>query len=210
MMRLVGLAEAVKRRARFLGRLLPGPVRRRLSDRLFEKAMMSFPDRVFLERQVLPLLASGTYRQVLSVGVERYTAHHPTLFRQADIAFSTLEIKPENAGWGSPGAHVVGDVCDAGRHFPAGHFDAVLFNGVIGFGVNDAATADLALAAIAQVLCRGGLLVLGWNTDKGIVPQELPSVRRCFAPWRGGALPPETRFDGSTHVFDLFTRTDAA
>lgn len=207
--RIIGVIEFVKRRARFLGRLVPAALRRSLSDQLYERAQLSFPDRVFLERQIVPVLASGRFQRVLSVGVERYTAHQPALFDTAGVEFWTVDILAANAGFGAPRRHLVADVCTLDEHFGPSFFDAVLFNGVIGFGVDDAETADRAVAALAHVLTPDGWLVLGWNVDKGVAALELPALRRCFSPLTAPDLPQETTFRGSTHRFDLFSRNAA-
>jgi SAM-dependent methyltransferase len=206
----VRVVEFVKRRARGVGHLVPAPLRRRLSDWLHARAQMSLPDRVFLESRVLPELTSGRFSKVLSIGVERYTAHQPELFEKAGVEFWTVDLEPERARFGAPGRHLVADVCRLHENFAPQTFDAVLFNGVIGFGVDDEKTADRAIESLCRVLKPGGWFVLGWNEDKGVQPLDLPSTRHHLEPLTGTTLPQTISFRGSTHRFDLLARNGTA
>ena len=83
-------------------------------------------------------------------------------------------------------------------------FDAILCNGVLGFGVNSPGDQQTALAAMAAILRPGGRLLLGWNTHKIADPADFTAV--AFKPTTLSDLPSRMTFPTVTHVFDLLER----
>lgn len=194
-----------------LRRLVPWRLRRIVRHALMARAVRGSPDRVFLERSIIPNLLTRHFPRVLSVGVEQYTRHHPRAFSTTGTELWTIDIDPYHARWGAPaGRHVVGDVCELGRHFAPMSFDAVIFNGVIGFGVDDEASADASIVNIASTMKPGGLLVLGWNVGRGVDPTHLAALGTLFRRADDTAVPSHVEIPHSTHVFEHLVRTDAA
>ena len=69
----------------------------------------------------------------------------------------------------------------------AGSVDAIVCNGVVGFGLDDPQEADRSFTACANVLKPGGLLVLGWSASGSpFDPMKLAAISRHFEP---GGLP---------------------
>ncbi len=132
------------------------------------------PDRRLLENEILPAVAAASER-VLFVGVQWYTARYAAIFEGK--TFATIEPNPELAKFGAA-EHVVDVVENVGRHFDGTTFDAVVMNGVIGYGLNDAAKVDAALAACAFKMRSGAVLVLGVNEEKPthVDPSKTPSA----------------------------------
>jgi SAM-dependent methyltransferase len=101
--------------------------------------------------------------RVLFVGVQWYTTRYPTHF--TGKTFATIDPEPKVAEFGGK-PHAIGQVQDLAEHFPGMVFDAIVMSGVIGFGLNDPAEVDRALAACERALRPGGWLVLGVNELK--------------------------------------------
>ncbi|WP_235559315.1 class I SAM-dependent methyltransferase [Brevundimonas sp. Leaf168] len=79
-------------------------------------------------------------------------------------------MDPTAARWGREGRHRTGDVCEADRLFSDLTFDAVVCNGVLGYGVDSPDQQQRALKALAAILRPGGRLLLGWNTTRSPIP----------------------------------------
>jgi SAM-dependent methyltransferase len=121
------------------------------------------PDRRVLEQQILPYYARARGREkVLFVGVKAYNRHLHAAF--AGRAYVTIDPEPAFRRFGAK-EHIVGLVEDLGQHFPPGHFDAIVMNGVIGHGLDDPAHVRRAMAACHAGLRPGGDLVLGVNEE---------------------------------------------
>lgn len=169
------------------------------------------PDRRLLEHAILPVLGHepGVDR-VLSVGVAWYTQEYERI--TAVKTFLTLDHDPARASFGAPGRHVVGELVDLESVFPASEpFDAIVMNGVIGFGLNTAEDVQRGLRACAARLRPQGTLVLGINEE--LAPPSLPSLLsaglfepRSFGAWPDGRVTVEVPFREHTHTFVFLRR----
>jgi SAM-dependent methyltransferase len=199
------LADRLDRRWRRLVRAWPAGERWWVG--LLDAIVARQPDRSYLRRLILPALARDPLRRVLFVGVRAYTRRYGEEFRRlAGGGFFTIDSDPGAARWGEPGRHASGDVRRLDTHYPAGSFDAVVMNGVFGWGVDDRPDMDRAIEAIHAVLAPGGLLLVGWNTDRSHDPDTLDAVARLFAPTAVHGLPARHRVPGVTHVFAWYRR----
>jgi len=195
-------------------RLLPGPLRQRLISyvprpmlyALSWLLMLGMPDRVMLERRIFPLLIQRGVRKVLSVGVAYYTAHHPAFFAGRGVELWTLDLDARKARWGAPHRHVVGDALNLPAHLPAHDFDAVIINGVLGYGIDGEAATTQALRACAAVLGTGGWLIIGWNDDKSGDPLLLPEAGMLFRPVPLHGEAARVRVSGDTMVYDFLEK----
>jgi hypothetical protein len=184
-------------------RVLPRSVLRFILTRMFgANRPYDLASRHCLEDEILPWLA-GRYGKILFVGTQSYTWHYGKRFRPRQ--FTTIDRDPNNAVWGARD-HIISPVEEIGRHRPAGFFDCVILNGVFGFGVDDADHMRMVVKALHGALQPGGLLVVGWNTDRHADPVTLGVYESYFAgnkeePWVQRRLfPPET------HVYDFYVR----
>lgn len=177
---------------------------RRLASR--KRRIHQLPDRRLLADAYLPAFAAekGT---ILWVGCQAYTAADHAVLEQAGAVVWTTDIDPDAAQWGHSTRHRTGDICQADSLFADMTFDAILCNGVLGYGADSLRQQEMALAAMARILRPGGRLLLGWNTDKIDDPVAGGLTQAAFTPSDFAGQPTRVRFDDVTHVYDSFRRT---
>lgn len=166
------------------------------------------PDRELLEQTILPALAGrADVGRVLFVGCAPYTRHYEALFAGAE--YWTIDPSPRRRACGAR-RHIEDRLEHLRRHVPAAYFDAIVCNGVLGWGIDTPAAAEAAFAACRAALRPGGDLVLGWNDVRphnAVTPGAIASLRRFEAvawPDVGG---PQLRADGPRrHVFEFYRR----
>lgn len=206
--KIVRLMDSLKRYSSSLTYIVPRSIQRTIYDRIFLSAVHKLPDRVYLEEAIFPALRAMGFAKILSIGVEVYNAGAEQEFAGASTEYWTIDINPDNAKWGSPDRHIVGDALRLHEVFEPSVFDCVILNGVIGYGINGKQCAEQVLESVATVLRPCGWLVLGWNVDRGVSVSELTNVRRFFHPLKSSILPAHITFDRSTHRFDFLVRND--
>lgn len=164
-------------------------------------------DRRVLEQIIIPFLLSKLApRRVLEVGREPYEAFYNEFFAGRELW--TLDRDVAKIRFGARN-HVADDAANLRRHFPPGHFDLVLMNGVFGWGLNERDAIERAFAAVHEILVPGGIFVLGWNDTPDLVPVPLDQVQalRRFQPY---FFPPlnASVFKCSTyeHTYSFFER----
>ena len=165
-------------------------------------------DRYLLEEVIFPALRSRPDMQrVLFVGTERYTASYPALF--ADRQFATLDIDPVKARYGAK-HHVVDTFANVGAHFDEGSLDAVICNGVIGWGLDRAEDIDWAMRQSFVCLRPRGILILGWNDMPHSRPVPFDEIEGIgsFEPLIFPPFPSPTypTLGAMRHVFSFYTR----
>ncbi len=159
-----------------------------------------------MERVLIPFLASVGARNVLFVGCRAYTSHYPGLFEEQGMVLFTCDIDPASERFGSPGRHRTIDACELSPDAFTVSFDAIVFSGIIGFGIDTVAQVEKAAVALASLLRPGSILVLGSNTDRGIDPLTNPVWRSLFVRTCRAGMAQRVSFDGSTHIFDGLER----
>lgn len=165
----------------------------------------ALPDRRVMADSYVPALAADGGR-ILWVGCREYTLDDYALLEAQGGEVWTTDIDPAAARWGREGRHRTGDVCEADRLFPDLSFDAVVCNGVLGYGVDSPDQQQRALKALAAILRPGGRLLLGWNTDKIADPVAAGLTDADFQAAPLGDQPTRVRFDAVTHVYDSLIR----
>lgn len=169
---------------------------------------LSTPDRQVLDRVILPaLLTERSYRRVIFVGCDWYTRHYEAMFSNHD--YWTVEVDPARARFGAA-QHLIAPMIQIGNHFPKGSVDLIICNGVIGWGLNDPSEIDASLAACAEALRPGGVLLLGWNDipEKRVVALDAVRALRAFGPF---AIAGQTVFRTATynrHTFSLYQKAE--
>lgn len=166
----------------------------------------ALPDRQMMADAFIPALALEGGR-ILWVGCRKYTRDDYAALEAHGGQVWTTDIDASAERWGRPGRHRTGDICDAEQLFSDLTFDAVVCNGVLGYGVDSVDQQRRALDALAAVLRPGGRLLLGWNTDKIDDPVAAGLTAPCFAPAALARRPTRVRFDAVTHVYDSLIRT---
>lgn len=120
-----------------------------------------YPDRRMLEDTVLPSLArESAGGRVLLVGCAWYTRHYPGLLGGTEVL--TMEIDPAKAAFGGT-QHLVANMADIASHIAPESLDAIVCNGVLGWGLDAPADVESAFSGAVGCLRPGGLILLGWN-----------------------------------------------
>ncbi len=163
------------------------------------------PDRKLMLEDYLPAFAAGGGR-ILWVGCKLYTADYPALLETQGAEVWTTDIDARVEGYGRAGRHRTGDISEADTLFADLAFDAVLCNGILGFGVDRPEDQRMTLRALWKITAPGGRLLLGWNTDRIADPLGLAAPE--FAPEPLGDLPARVEVPGVTHVYDLLIRRE--
>ncbi|WP_162617971.1 class I SAM-dependent methyltransferase [Salinicola halophilus] len=126
-----------------------------------------YGDRRLLEDVILPSLdRDPAVTSVLLVGCAWYTRHYPRLLPRTHVV--TMEIDPAKAPFGGE-RHLVANMVDIEDHVAPGSLDAVVCNGVLGWGLDDADAVEAAFAGAVTCLKPQGLFLLGWND---VVPRN--------------------------------------
>ena len=140
-------------------------------------------DRRVLENIILPHLAErADVRRVLFVGCAWYTRGYRKIFKNQN--YSTLEIDPHAAKYGAR-RHITDSLENIRRHFADGELDAIICNGVFGWGLDEKEAIEKAFDGCFECLREGGLFVLGWNDvpeHRPFPPRECPGLQR-FTPY---------------------------
>ena len=165
----------------------------------------SLPDRRVMADSYVPALAADGGR-ILWVGCREYTLDDYAALEGHGGEVWTTDIDAAAERWGREGRHRTGDVCEADRLFSDMTFDAIVCNGVLGYGVDSPKQQRKALKALAAILRPGGRLLLGWNTDKIDDPVAAGLTEADFEATPLGDQPTRVRFDAVTHVYDSFVR----
>ena len=100
-------------------------------------------DRWVLEQSILPAVVKRASKQtVVFVGCDYYTWHYERLFK--GHRYITIDPDPGRARFGGK-EHHVDFMGNLPVHLRAGTVDAIICNGVVGFGLDDPEEADHAL-----------------------------------------------------------------
>ena len=142
-------------------------------------ARISTQDRRILEQTILPAYAArADIRRVLFVGCADYTQHYSRIFAKTD--YWTIDPLRSRARYGSE-RHLVAPLQELDGYVPAGSFDLIVCNGVLGWGLNRLEDAEQAFACCLRTLCEGGELLVGWNDVGGrnrVRPENIAALRR--------------------------------
>jgi SAM-dependent methyltransferase len=167
-------------------------------------------DRRILDEQILPRLArNDRFARVLFVGCDWYTEHVEEIFVARGRTYTTIEIDPGRARHGAS-RHIVGALGDLGRYAEPGSLDLIVCNGVIGWGLNQPEDIERALAACAEALSPGGVLLLGWDDVPEKLPLPIESIQalRSLTPTAPAEFdaPRIATFSYTRHTFGFWAR----
>ena len=193
--------------ARSARQLLPKEVQRSLlsacGDNRPYAHLPGLASRQCLEAEILPWMRDRC-RSILFVGTASYTWRYETLF-PAD-RYTTLDIAAGAAVWGAR-HHIAAPVQDLSHHRQPGFFDGVILNGVLGFGIDTEQQMRRTFEELHRALAPGGLLVVGWNTDRHQDPEALDVYGDRFARVAEARWAERRGFPPETHVYDIYWRT---
>ena len=178
--------------------------------RLVQKERLYHPthDRYLLEEVIFPALRSrADIQRILFVGCDTYTAHYPALF--ADCGFTTIDVEPSKARYGAA-RHIVDTVVNLSSHFGPETLDALICNGVIGWGLDRREEIDEAMRQAYASLRPGGILIVGWNDMAPWRPEPLQGLAglRLFEPLTLPPFPAPSypTLGAMRHVFNFYVR----
>jgi SAM-dependent methyltransferase len=183
---------------------------RKVADTLPGRARIRTEDRRLLEDTLLAgFAADPTLRALLFVGCDWYTRDYVELFAPRRERFRTVDRDPAKARHGAVG-HLVAPMQALDRHFAAGSVDAIVANGVFGFGIDDRSELAAAFAAAHRVLRPDGTLVFGWNDVRPLAPFDPAEVAGEAGFSRSSANPlgawRTTTETPLRHTFDTYRR----
>jgi SAM-dependent methyltransferase len=167
--------------------------------------MQQLPDRKLLREAYLPAFAAEGGR-ILWVGCRDYTASYYTLLESQGAEVWTTDIDPGLKRWGVAERHRTGDICLADQLFADMTFDTVIYNGILGYGVDSEPMQKQSIVALSRIIRPGGHLLVGWNTNKIADPVAAGLFEGLFTKAAFAGQPTRVSFDGFTHVYDSFTR----
>ncbi|MEP7300044.1 MAG: class I SAM-dependent methyltransferase [Caldimonas sp.] len=137
-------------------------------------ARMNTADRKVLEEQILPALARDpTVTSLVFVGCDWYTMDYERLL--PGVTVHTLDPDPRRCRYGAA-RHSLLALQDMETVFAPASLDAIVCNGVYGWGLDTRADCEQAFRACAACLRPGGWFVLGWNNVPRRDPAPLASV----------------------------------
>lgn len=162
-------------------------------------------DRKVLEESILPFLTQPRFQHILFVGCDWYTQSYNSLFKDRD--YWTIDGRKTVTQYGGPN-HIVGLLQDIEQYFDPEYFDAIVCNGVYGYGLDHKPDIERAIKACETRLRDGGLFVLGWNATPERTPVPLSDIsslqqlrRHTFAPLGTSDYLTRTR---NRHVFSFY------
>ncbi len=204
------IRRTIKDSLRMAKGMLPPSMRHWIAEYRSNIRTSRSPDRAVLIGAIFPGFAHtkafSPGARVLWIGCRRYTKGYYRVIEGHGAKCVTIDIDPAVKRWGSRSRHVTGDVLALASIFPSDYFDAVLCNGILGWGVDAPKDQAQALDSIAAVLKPDGLLMLGWNTNRIEDPIASSIVGRQFEPYSLQGFGERQFIEGCTHVFDIFRR----
>jgi len=130
--------------------------------------------RYIIERKIFPKIKN---KKVLLVGCASYTSDYPKRLQENELY--SIDVNKEVVMYGAKN-HIIGSVVDIDKYFEKEFFDAILFFGVFGFGLNNKKEAEKALKNCYNVLKTGGVIMIMWQNIPGhnqISPRELENFK---------------------------------
>lgn len=99
---------------------------------------------------------------LLFIGVAPYTEHY---YEMLNAQVFTIDLDPSLAVHGVPDHHIVGSALKLVQYYDPDSFDAIIANGLIGYGLDDGESFAQLLDQSWTCLRRGGVFILGYNND---------------------------------------------
>jgi hypothetical protein len=180
-----------------------------LRKRLGLPTPLNTTDRIVMERLIFPHYAQDpAIRTILFVGCGNYTAHYQRLYFP-NLDFWTLEPNPTAARFGAR-QHVIAPLEELERHFPPGHFDLIICNGVFGWGLDRHDQCEASFSQCHSRLRNDGHFFFGWDDVPERTPVPLQTIS-SLARFRKYCFPPlgTTRHVTDTpyrHTYDFYRK----
>jgi SAM-dependent methyltransferase len=125
-------------------------------------------ERYILEQKIIPyFIQDPSWQRILFVGCGSYTKHYYKWFAAKE--YWTIDYNPMKAIYGSK-KHITDSLTNLNLHFQPNQLDAIICNGVFGWGLNEREDVEKAFSACFDSLKTGGILVIGWDD----IPEKKP------------------------------------
>ncbi|MGB8539124.1 MAG: hypothetical protein WCD57_22055 [Acidobacteriaceae bacterium] len=167
--------------------------------------MNLFVDRLYFRDKLLPLLLAEDPRRILFLGVRLYTKQYVRIIADGGRELWTLDRDPTSFRCGSDN-HLICDITDKRDALGDKSFDLIVYNGLIGWGVNSDVDITLVYQRLETHLAPKGKLLVGWNHDRSKEPMSYPVVQTHFQYAFETTDWPKVGFDTTSHCYDLFKR----
>jgi SAM-dependent methyltransferase len=127
------------------------------------------------------------------------------LFRHKE----TTDPDPGKSRWGAE-RHITDSLVGIGSYFRDGTLDAIVCNGVFGWGLDQKSEVEAAFRGCHACLRAGGVFVLGWNDIPARRPFALNESEslRLFMPYRFPPLAADCHRTGTRnrHTYNFYSR----
>jgi len=169
----------------------------------------ALPSRRFLNEALAPALAATGHRRMLFVGAQSYNLPFYAQCEALGIEVWSVDFDPASAKYGAPCGHFVGDIRNIHALVEGRAFDVIMFNGILGFGINAAPDAIAAVQAMARIAEPHTLLIVGWNPGR-TDDHEIAAIRPLLSLTTLGSLPAVTEFAArgraqrNPHIYEIF------
>ena len=162
-----------------LSRRIAGRILRSIKTAVGIDSYLQTEDRRVLEQMIFPyFMNNSALNDIVFVGCDWYTRGYNAWFREKH--YCTIELDPSKRKYGAP-HHIVDGLQNISRHMSPDTVDAIICNGVFGWGLNQSADVDKAVWGCHEVLRPGGLLVIGVDGVEERRPEALERSHALLA-----------------------------
>jgi SAM-dependent methyltransferase len=160
-----------------------------------------------LEYGIFPhFYAHEEFKDMLFIGVSSCTEHYDEYFKNK--TFYTIDIDPERARYGSKKRHIIDSAENITKYFKDGSLDAVIMNGVYGWGLDDDKTLIKTIEGIKRILRPGGVFVFGWDKVPKYDPIDIDG-KNLFGGFSSYSILGKTRIELKTkhrHIYCFYQK----
>jgi len=196
---------------KLFGQILPG----RLGEEMVGFSVRQGNVRKTMKNTIIPAIKNQNFflkkknLKILVIGTESCSKYDAISIGNKTDEVWTIDIKKRNYIYGvKNGKHITGSATELEKYFEEKYFDLVIFNGVIGWGINKHEDQIESIKSIHKVSKENALLMIGWNNNKSIDPLFSGIVSGLFKHQDFPGLPKRLLVTESTHVFDFFSKVD--
>ena len=145
---------------KYIAIILPSRFKRFISNNFEVNMMRFYPDRIFL-RKILKYQPNNA--KVLWIGCRRYNMHEFKLLAGKNCEVTVTDIDEYVSRFSLSNSFVVDDISKYNLKFDKS-FDVIVFNGVLGDGLNDANAQLCAIENLRKYIRTNGIVIVGLNS----------------------------------------------
>jgi len=180
----------------------------KICDFIVTCAFRVLADRRILETRILSELArQNDEGKTLFVGTHWYTERYTRMF--TSLSLITMDYDSRQARFGTAG-HITDSIENCAEYFDCECVEAVVCNGVFGWGLNERSAVEQAFASCYEILKPGGWLIIGWNNIPSRNPfllDEILSLQKFIrSPFPGFEASEIRLHTYNRHVFSFYQK----